>query len=56
MTYTLVLLDASEGLLLWIKVALAATAGIILPILEPYEHTDVDVGVSPLLSLEEFDL
>lgn len=38
MTSTLHPLDAAEGRILWIKVALAMWTGVIGPVLEPYPY------------------
>ena len=46
MTYTLHPADGHEGKLLWAKVVLAAFAGIIEPIFEPYPYIPYDPKVS----------
>lgn len=45
MTFTLHPLDDAEGRILWAKVALAALAGVIEPLFEPYPYIPVDPKV-----------
>ena len=45
MTYTLQPLDAREGALLWIKIALLATSGIVLPLTSPRQYIPIDPEV-----------
>ncbi|PSR81762.1 hypothetical protein PHLCEN_2v6271 [Hermanssonia centrifuga] len=42
MTLTLIPADAAEGRMLWVKIALVITAGIVEPTFEPYSYIPVD--------------
>lgn len=48
MTYTLRPLDAREGALLWVKIALLAIAGIVIPLTIPRQYVPLDAEVFPL--------
>ena len=50
MTYTLHPRDQAEGRVLWAKMALAALAGIVLPLSEPYPYIPYDPKASSVLS------
>ena len=45
MTYTLQPIDTSEGARLWIKIALFALAGIVIPLTVPRQYIPVDPEV-----------
>lgn len=45
MTYTLRPLDAREGVVLWLKIALLALAGIVLPLTSPRQYIPIDPEV-----------
>lgn len=47
MTYTLQPLDVGEGTLLWVKIALLAVAGIVIPLTIPREYVPLDPEVRP---------
>ncbi|KAI9435350.1 hypothetical protein H4582DRAFT_2112394 [Lactarius indigo] len=42
LTFTLSLVDASEGPLLWVRIGLLAFAAIVIPLLIPYQYIPVD--------------
>lgn len=46
MTFSLRPRDEGEGYILWVKMALAGVAGIMLPLFEPYPYIPVDPKVS----------
>jgi hypothetical protein len=52
LTFTLDPADGQEGLLLWAKIAVAAVAGILVPMFEPYVYVPLDPSVSFLSCLK----
>jgi hypothetical protein len=56
LTFTLHPLDGAEGLLVWVKIALAAIAGVLLPMLEPYAYVPVNPAVRTRLFLARLTL
>jgi hypothetical protein len=46
LTYTLHPLDAAEGNILWIKIALVTLSSVVLPLTEPYPYEPLDSSVS----------
>ena len=46
MTYTLRPRDEAEGRILWVKLALTALAGIIVPVFEPYPYIPLNPKVN----------
>ena len=55
MTFTLRPHDEAEGGILWVKLALAGLAGIVVPLFEPYPYTPFDPKVDHVsLSAAEY--
>jgi hypothetical protein len=45
LTFTLHPLDSEEGWVIWLKISLAFTVAIVLPLVEPYPYAPVDPNV-----------